>query len=133
MDLVKVSRADITWLYPGDAGGRGRRCCPPWSRVCGRDPGRGGAAGVSAEDVVSAPGIQVAVSRPRAAGDAFTSGLLARLREHGLLERDTLRHLPTTAIEDALAFANRVAASACTRSGAEPPTRAALDAGARRH
>lgn len=129
MDLVKVSRADLSWLYPDLAPvAVARRWLALGPGFVAVTQGEDGAVGVSADDVEAVPGIAVHVSDTVGAGDAFTSGLLARLREQGLLDRAALRRLPAAAIADALAFANRVAASACTRSGAEPPTRAALDA-----
>jgi len=127
VDLVKVSRADLAWLYPDVAPvAVARRWLALGPGFVAVTQGKEGAVGVSTTEVVSVPGIPVRVSDTVGAGDAFTSGLLAQLSEHGRLERDALRQLPAAAIEDALAFADRVAASACTRRGAEPPTRAAL-------
>lgn len=68
------------------------------------------------------------VSDTVGAGDAFTSGLLARLHATGRLERTGIREIPADALRDCLAFANRAAAITCTRAGAQPPTLAEMDA-----
>jgi len=131
MDLVKVSRVDLDWLYPG------RSPADVAARWVGMGPGlvavtlgAEGAIGFTADEQVAVPGSRVTVADTVGAGDAFTSGLLAWLDGHGLLDRAALRRLPARALGDALADANRVAALACMRTGAEPPTRQELlDAG----
>jgi fructokinase len=127
MDLVKVSRADLEWLYPGtpvaDAAGRWLASGPALVAVT---MGTDGARAFTASGSGAAPGVSVTVADTVGAGDAFTSGLLAWLSDHSLLERDALGELPPDQLGEALAFANRVAALACTRSGAEPPRRSEL-------
>lgn len=127
VDLVKVSRVDLAWLYPG----------LPVDVVVKRWQGLGpalivvtmgadGAVGYWAGGKVASPGVTVTVADTVGAGDAFTSGLLACLHERGLLDRDGLRRPTESMIGTCLAYANRVAALASTRTGAEPPTRAEM-------
>lgn len=123
-DVVKVSRADLAWLYPGTAPDV---VAADW---LGRGPGvvvvtRGhdGAFALGAGGPVEAPGTPVLVSDTVGAGDAFTSGLLAWLHEAGWLDRTRLREIPADALRQGLVFANRAAAITCTRAGAQPPTR----------
>ena len=87
---------------------------------------KGATIGLSAEAVVSVPGVSVDVADTVGAGDAFMSALLARLDNKDLLSSQTLECLTESALGDALAYANRSAAITCTRQGADPPTRAQI-------
>jgi len=127
MDLVKVSRVDLAWLYPGvsvDVVVQRWQALGPALVVV--TMGADGAVGYSADGKVGSPGVAVTIADTVGAGDAFTSGLLAWLDEQGALDRDRLRQLTAPMIGSCLAYASRVAALACTRTGAEPPTRAEM-------
>jgi fructokinase len=127
--VVKVSRADLAWLYPDaapDEVAAGWLARGPDLVVVTK--GHDGAAGLTARDRVEIPGTPVAVSDTVGAGDAFTSGLLAWLHAAGLLEPGRIRELPADALRACLAFANRAASITCTRAGAQPPTRSEMDA-----
>lgn len=131
VDLVKVSRADLGWLYPAlspDEAARRWRALGPSLVVVTR--GEEGATAFTAAGVVDVAGTPVEVADTVGAGDAFTAGLLAWLDEQGRLGRDSLGRLEGAALAACLTFANEVAARTCTRAGAEPPRRAEL-AGAR--
>ena len=126
-DVVKVSHADLNWLYPAAAPDE---VAADWLR---RGPGlvvvtkgHDGAISLAIGGRVEVPGPPVLVSDTVGAGDAFTSGLLAWLHEAGWLDRTRLREIPAEALRRGLAFANRAAAITCTRAGAQPPTRAEL-------
>jgi fructokinase len=127
-DLVKVSQADLAWLYPAaapDAVAADWLSRGPGLVVVTR--GHGGAFALTAGGRVDVKGTPVPVSDTIGAGDAFTSGLLAWLDETGWLERTQLREIPADVLRRGLAFANRAAAITCTRAGAQPPTRAEMD------
>lgn len=128
-DVVKVSQADLAWLYPSqepDAVAAAWLARGPGLVVVTR--GHDGAFALAAGGRVDVPGAPVRVSDTVGAGDAFTSGLLAALREADRLERARIREIPADALRACLAFANRAAAITCTRAGAQPPTRAEMDA-----
>lgn len=127
-DLVKVSRADLAWLYPGATP---EAVAAAW---LDRGPnlvvvtkGCDGCLGVTPRDRVELPGIPVLVSDTVGAGDAFTSGLLAWLQAAGVLESMRIREIQEDTLAEALEFANRAAAATCTRAGAQPPTRSELE------
>ena len=128
-DVVKVSRADLGWLYPGtepDAAAAAWLARGPGLVVVTK--GQDGVLGMTARDRIEVAGTPVLVSDTVGAGDAFTSGLLARLHATGRLERSRVREIPAEALRDCLAFANRAAAITCTRAGAQPPTLAEMEA-----
>ncbi len=123
-DLVKVSRADLAWLYPDRAP---RDAAEDW---LGRGPalvvmtsGHEGAAGFTASGMIEAPAVVTEVRDTVGAGDSFTAGLLGFLHIGGLLDRGGLRTLSDENLRSCLALANRAASITCTRSGAQPPTR----------
>jgi len=128
-DVVKVSRADLDWLYPGiepDAAAAAWLARGPGLVVVTK--GHEGVLGMTARDRVEVAGTPVVVSDTVGAGDSFTSGLLARLHATGRLERSSVREIPADALRDCLAFANKAAAITCMRAGAQPPTLAEMDA-----
>jgi fructokinase len=62
------------------------------------------------------------------AGDSLAAGFLSGLLRSGVTDRTALEQLTDEALEPIVAEAALVAALACTRVGADPPTRAELDA-----
>jgi fructokinase len=127
MDMVKVSRVDLAWLYPD------RSIEVTAARWLAMGPGlmvvtlgADGASGFTADEQVTMPGVSITIADTVGAGDAFTAGLLAWLHDHGHLDRDSLRRLTASTVRECLGQANRIAAMTCTRSGAEPPDRAQM-------
>jgi fructokinase len=125
--VVKVSRADLAWLYPEtaqDAAADAWLARGPSLVVVTK--GIDGCAGLTQRDRVEIPGIPVAVADTVGAGDAFMSGLLAWLQSAGLLDRASVRMIQGDALAKALEFANRAAAITCTRVGAQPPSQSEM-------
>lgn len=122
--IVKVSAADLEWLYPGEVAGtiaeRWRQSGPA---VIAVTAGEQGAFALTATGRAESPGASVTVVDTVGAGDSFQAGLLVRLAELGRLSRDGLAALSEAELADALAFAGRAAAITCTRPGADPPHR----------
>ena len=122
--LVKASIEDLDWLYPDehypDVARHWLELGPPLVVVT---RGAGGCVALTADLTVGMPAVGVDVKDAVGAGDAFTSALLARLDDQGVLHRDALASLPADAMRDVLSYANTAAAVTCTRRGADPPTR----------
>ncbi|MCF6525402.1 carbohydrate kinase [Streptomyces sp. JJ36] len=127
-DVVKASDEDLAWLYPGvppvTAAGTLLALGP---RLVVVTRGGDGATGLVHGEEVSVPAPPVSVVDTIGAGDAFQAALLA-----GLLRRQADGShrvvLPGTRgrLERLLTQAVTAGALACTRLGAQPPTRAEL-------
>ncbi|WP_062461657.1 carbohydrate kinase family protein [Demequina soli] len=132
-DVVKASDEDLAWLAPGEDHAAVAR---DWAS---RGPAfvvvtRGGAGAIA----YLADGREVAVSAPTVtvadtvgAGDSFMSGIVDGLWEAGLLggsHREELRAITDESLAAVLARCARIAAITVSRPGANPPTRAELDA-----
>jgi fructokinase len=70
----------------------------------------------------------VTVADTVGAGDALAAGLLTGLLESGVTSRSALDAVSDEDLTGLVTTASRVAALTCTRKGAQPPTRAELDA-----
>lgn len=122
VDLVKVSQADLEWLYPGQ---RVEEIAAEWKSqgpalVIVTQGGRGAFAWREEELLrVAAP--KVTVTDTVGAGDAFMGTLLAWLRRADALSQAALEALSSEQVRELLGFAAQVAAITCTRPGADPP------------
>ena len=131
-DVVKVSDEDLAWLTPGDEPvDVAARWLASGPAVVVVTLGGEGALAVGRAGVVRVPAPQISVVDTVGAGDSFMAGLLDHLATLDLLGPDRLadlRELDTGELTRMLMHAARIAAITCTRAGANPPTRAELDA-----
>ena len=131
-DVVKVSDEDLAWLLPGSdplAVAEMWRASGPALVVV--TMGVKGAVGVLENGVIEVAAPKITVADTVGAGDALMAGLLDGLDRAGLLNPDrveTLRKLAPADLGSLLVHAVKVAALTCTRLGADPPTRADLEA-----
>lgn len=131
-DIVKVSDEDLDWLIP-----EGTHEADKAAQLQARGPalvivtrGSAGAVGyLSGHDPVQVAAPRVTVVDTVGAGDTFNAGVLASLWQQGHLAESGLKTLCTQGLERALALGARVAAINVSRSGANPPWAAELDAG----
>ncbi len=124
--IVKTSRDDMRWLYPGiELEAAAAQMLAAGVRLVVITLGADGAAGFtgSGHSKVQAPYVDVVDTI--GAGDAFGAALLAWLFERHLLVRDL--SLDQRELESALEFACRVASFTCGRAGADPPRRNELE------
>lgn len=131
-DVVKVSEEDLGWLAPGeDVPDVVRGWLGSGPAVVVVTSGGEGAHGLTRAGSVDVAAPPIVVRDTVGAGDAFMAGLLDYLTGADLLgpaRREALRSMDLTTLSAMLGHAVRVAAFTCTRSGAQPPTRAELDA-----
>lgn len=136
--LVKASVEDIGAVYPGsdpvEVARRWVRSGP--EMVVVTDGPRGAFAvrrqgdprsGDGEAEVVKRGAPAVTVVDTVGAGDAFMSGLLARLNALGALSPGGCNRLDEASVAGCLEYANRVAAMTCTRPGADPPLLAEIE------
>jgi fructokinase len=131
VDIVKMSEADIDFLYSGCPG---RGLDESLLRLSGAGPtmalvtlGPGGALGLlrkAGGEIlrVHAPVVDLPVLDTIGAGDTFHGAFLAWLERHGKTDRRKLAALSGDEFYDALFFANKAASLVCSRQGANPPT-----------
>jgi fructokinase len=127
-DLVKVSRADLEWLYPEreiEASAEAWRGLGP--RLVVVTLGADGAMALMGGDKVAVPGRKVTVVDTVGAGDSFHAALVAGLHDRGALTLDALPKLDLEAVRGLLNRATAAAAITCNRAGANPPTKAELE------
>jgi fructokinase len=122
--VVKASREDAEWLYPGT----------PIERIAARwlelgallvvitDGPDGAHVFPAGAEPFSRPGRKVAVVDTVGAGDAFTAGLLGALLRRGLHTPRRLAAVESAVLAAAVDDAVLVSALTCERMGADPPT-----------
>ena len=127
-DIVKVSRADFDWLYPGrsaeDSAAAWRDLGP---KLVVMTLGADGAMALLNSSRVAVPGRKIGVVDTVGAGDSFHAALLAGLSEQGLLTLDRLAKLDVGVLKILLDRAVAAAAITCSRAGANPPTKRELE------
>jgi fructokinase len=131
-DVVKVSNEDLRWLYPDRSDediARAWLAAGPALVVVTR--GEGGVYAVSADVELRRPAASIDLVDTVGAGDSFTSGLLDGLRRADLIggpRRVALAAIDESTLVSVVDSAALVAAITCSRTGADPPTRAEVDA-----
>jgi fructokinase len=131
-DVVKVSDEDLRWLYPDrsdEAVAQGWLASGPALIVVTR--GGAGVYAVSARLELRRDAAPIDLVDTVGAGDSFTSGLLDGLHRADLLggaRRDALATIDEATLGSVVDAAVLVAAITCSMPGADPPTRAEVDA-----
>jgi fructokinase len=122
-DLVKCSRRDIATLYPDEAYERvAQRWLALGAKIVIVTLKEQGAALFRGDGLVlNEPGMSVTVVDAIGAGDSFLAALLALLQRQNALQGEALLQLSAAALQEALHYANRAAAIACSRSGGTDP------------
>jgi fructokinase len=129
-DIVKVSAEDFAWLHPRADLDLGTSV---WAErgpalvlmTDGGDPLRVGRPG---RPLIRQEIPRVSVVDTVGAGDSLAAGLFAGLLARGVTTREALTALTDDELGVVVDEAALVAALNCTRAGADPPTRAELDA-----
>ncbi|MEU6770653.1 carbohydrate kinase [Streptomyces sp. NPDC046759] len=122
--LVKASREDVEWLYPGTPI---EQIAAHWLErgallVLITDGPDGAHAFHASAGSLSRPGRKAALVDTVGAGDAFTAGLLGALLRHGLHTPQTLATADQDELATAVDDAILISALTCERLGADPPT-----------
>lgn len=125
-DLVKLSDEDAAWLYPG------RRPEEVLADIAAHGPrlvvmtrGSAGAMALGPDGILEAPAWPVDVADTIGAGDAYMASLVASALD------DPMLFTSEAAVERAMRRAAVAAGITVSRVGANPPTRAEVDAALR--
>jgi fructokinase len=130
--VVKVSDEDLRWLYPGRSDEEIARewlASGPALVVVTR--GGAGVFAVAGDVELQRGAVPIDLVDTVGAGDSFTSGLLDGLQRAGLIgaaRHEALATIDRATLESVVEEAAVIAAITCSRPGADPPTRAELDA-----
>ncbi len=134
-DLVKASDEDVRWLHPGrDLVEVAREWQAPGPALVVITLGADGAVAVTAENLITIPGVRTPVVDTVGAGDTFMGALIDGVVGLGGAGSDARRAgggIPGTALEGVLGRAAQAAAITVSRPGADPPFAAELAAAMR--
>jgi fructokinase len=131
-DVVKVSDEDLRWLYPDrpdEEVARAWLALGPALVVVTR--GGAGVYAISAGLELRRDAAPIDLVDTVGAGDSFTSGLRDGLHRADLIggaRRDALAAIDEATLGSVVDAAALIAAMTCAKPGADPPTRAQVDA-----
>jgi fructokinase len=127
--VVKLSDDDASWLYPSLSPAE------VLELVLGFGPnivavtlGSEGAIAGAGPIRARAPGIAVEVADTVGAGDSFGAALIAALLDEAVLGPSPRSTVDESQLTRAVSYAVAAASVTCTRTGADPPTRADVQA-----
>jgi fructokinase len=127
--VVKASSEDLEWVFPElSPGERLERLLEAGPELVFETRGAEGAAARTKRAESSVSAFSVEVADTIGAGDTFHAALLHRLETLGAWRRKDLAALDSVALRGILEFAQAAAALDCTKTGAEPPTLAEVEA-----
>jgi fructokinase len=134
-DIVKVSSEDLAWLEPDTAHDEDRLddAARRWAErgpalVVLTDGGASMRVARPGRELLHRAPPRVEVADTVGAGDSLAAGLFAGLLDRGITGRAALEQLADDELLAVVDDAALVAAVNCTRVGADPPTRAELQA-----
>jgi fructokinase len=127
--VVKLSDDDAAWIYPElELAAVIERVLDLGPHLVAITTGHFGAVAASREGRARVPAVPVTVVDTVGAGDSFGAALLAALVERDALEPGAMRPLDDALLEEAVEYAVTASAITCTRRGADPPSRAEIEA-----
>lgn len=128
-DIVKLSDEDLDWF--GETGAL-HEIAARWldlgPSLMVVTQGAKGLVAFSKQHTVSVPAPPVKVVDTVGAGDTINAGILASLRDQGLLSKSAIADLSEHQIRMVLTFSAKAAAITVSRAGANPPWRRELAA-----
>lgn len=130
-NIVKVSGEDLDWIVPGRGSEieKSKQLLGAGADVVILTQGSEGAIALTRDnDPIIVPAQKAEVVDTVAAGDTFNGAFLARLDQLGVLSKAEVATLSADTLRDAMGYAAKAAAITVSRSGANPPWAAELDA-----
>lgn len=124
VDIVRLSVADLEWLYPDADAHSLMQTWLEWGpSVCLLTLGADGASGITVQGAEArVPSPKVTIADTVGAGDTFLAATLSWLyQQDKLKDRQALSGLTPAELTACLEYAARAAAINCSRPGANPP------------
>lgn len=126
-DIVKLSDEDLDWFEEtGPVEGIAARWLALGPKLMVVTRGGDGLSAFSIRHRVEIPAERVAVVDTVGAGDTVNAGILASLRDQGVLTKAAIAELSERQIAQVLTFSGKAAAITVSRAGANPPWRGEL-------
>ena len=123
-DIIKVSDEDLAWIERGsDAMSAIERWIAGGASIVVVTKGAHGASAYTAGGEVSVPARPAELVDTIGAGDGFDAGLLAGLRQQGVLRKSALPDVSKSQLVRALELAAEIASIIVSRAGADAPWR----------
>ncbi len=119
-DIIKLSDEDLAW-FGINADEAASRWLSGRTSIVVVTQGEAGVTGFCKSGRVDRPAPEVEVVDTVGAGDSFSAGLYAGLREHGGLHRDSLRDISLANLDKALSRGVEISAQVVQQAGAELP------------
>ncbi|MDR2630948.1 MAG: PfkB family carbohydrate kinase, partial [Spirochaetaceae bacterium] len=132
--IAKISKADFDFIYPGLGLEKSlKKILTMGPCMALTTLGNEGARALLRKDDgtildVSAPVVDLPVADTIGAGDTFHGAFLSWLERAGKMSRDGILSLTEKELYEVLFFANKAASLVCSRHGADPPSRAEVEA-----
>ncbi len=121
-DLLKISDEDVLWMTgKKDLAGAARKWLRSGARIVAVTRGGEGVEVFCGKLHLSLNAPAVKVADTVGAGDTFTAGFLASLRQQGILSKKALAAISETQLRAAGLYAMKAAAVTVSRPGADPP------------
>ena len=121
-DIVRMSLEDMQWLAPDKSF---EEVAEDWlergASVVVLTQGPDGARAIARRRSVFVRSVAVEVADTIGAGDTFSAALLARLHQHGMMDKRAVQGLSEADLTDLLGYAAKAAAVTASRPGADPP------------
>jgi fructokinase len=122
-NIVKVSHADLSWLYPNISYEEiAREWLNLGPKIIIVTLGENGAFALTEKGLTKVSAIKVSVVDTVGAGDSFMGGILYWLWKNEKLNLSVINSISLDDLTNALKFSTIVSAITCTRAGANPPT-----------
>lgn len=122
VDLLKLSAADLEWLYPNsNTGDAMSHILSKRVQAVFLTMGEKGAWAYTNNHQIFTETPAVSVRDTVGAGDSFHAGLLHKLAKMDRLKLGQLKEIKEKELQASLHFAMKVAALTCTNTGASPP------------
>lgn len=121
-DILKISSEDLEWIAPDkNAKSYAEDIAKSQNNICLMTHGSDGVEAFTRDFSFHLDAEDVEVVDTVGAGDTFNAGILASLKDQGLLDKEKLKSITMDQLKTAAGFGSKIAAVTVSRAGANPP------------